>query len=63
MTKALDFRDFHQRLILDEINTLQPESQVQYAKVHINEVLRNMWTQRFTDAVALLSDFHAKSKS
>jgi thiamine kinase-like enzyme len=60
METALDFRDFHQRLISGEIDTLKPEAQVQYAKVHMNEALRNMRTQRFAEAVARVGDFHTK---
>lgn len=59
MSTALDFRTFHQHLIADEINTLQPDAQVQYAKLHLNEALKNMRTQRFADALALVGHFHA----
>ena len=56
-----DFRDFHQRLIAGEIDTLKPEEQVQYAKVHLNKALKNMWTGRFAESVAQVADVHVKS--
>jgi hypothetical protein len=59
MTTALDFKTFHQHLIADEIDTLKPDAQVQYAKLHLNEALKNMRTQRFADALALVGNFHA----
>lgn len=52
MSTTLDFREFHQRLISGEIDTLKPDVQVEYAKIHINEALRNMRTQRFAEALA-----------
>ncbi|MFN8475837.1 MAG: phosphotransferase [Anaerolineae bacterium] len=51
---APDFRDFHDRLISGEVALVTPEERLQYAKVHLNEALRNMRTQRFQDAVALV---------
>lgn len=58
---APDFRDFHQGLISGGIDTLKPETQVQYAKVHMNEALRNMRTQRFEEALALVGSFQAEA--
>jgi hypothetical protein len=58
---APDFRDFHQRLIADEVDMATAEAQLQYAKVHLNEALREMRTQRFEDAVARVGDFHASA--
>ena len=53
---APDFREYHRRLIadLDEVNVATAEGQVQYAKVHLNEALRNMRSPRFAEAVALV---------
>jgi aminoglycoside phosphotransferase (APT) family kinase protein len=56
---APDFRDFHQRLISGEVDLATAEAKLQYAKVHLNEVLRNMRTQRFKDAVSRVAAFHA----
>ncbi len=55
-----DFQDFHRRLISGEIDTLKPDAQVQYAKVHMNAALQDMRTQRFLGALALV-DHHNKS--
>jgi thiamine kinase-like enzyme len=54
MTTELSFREFHRGLISGEIDTLRPDAQVQYAKVHLNEALQNMRAPRFADAVALV---------
>jgi thiamine kinase-like enzyme len=53
---APDFHDYHRRLISGEIDTLQPEAQVQYAKVHMNQAIQNMRAKRFAEAVAKVSD-------
>jgi thiamine kinase-like enzyme len=58
---APDFRDFHQRLISGEVDLATAEAKLQYAKVHLNEALRDMRTQRFEDAVAQVGDFHASA--
>ena len=36
---APNFRDFHQRLISGEVDLATAEAKLQYAKVHLNEVL------------------------
>ncbi|MEO7633041.1 MAG: hypothetical protein ABIU20_06580, partial [Blastocatellia bacterium] len=56
-----DFRDFHQRLISGEVDMATAEAKLAYAKVHLNEVLRNMRTQRFKEAVARVSGFYANA--
>lgn len=63
MTTALGFREFHRHLISGEIDTLKPDTQVQYAKVHMNEALRNMRTQRFKEAMIQVSNFHASTET
>ncbi len=55
---APDFKDFHQRLISGEVPLVTAEERLQYAKVHLNEALRTMRTERFQDAVARVSAFH-----
>ena len=52
---APDFRDFHQRLISGEVGLVTAEERLQYARVHLNEALRHMRTQRFNDAVSIVS--------
>jgi len=56
MATELDFREFHQRLISGKIDTMEPDAQVQYAKVHLNEALRNMRSKRFKKALVLINN-------
>jgi aminoglycoside phosphotransferase (APT) family kinase protein len=51
---AREFRDFHERLIANEVNVAEPQAKVAYAKVHLKRVLENMRTQRFRDALAVV---------
>ncbi len=53
---APDFWDFHQRLISGEVDMATSEARLQYAKVHLNEMLREMRTQRFEDALARVAE-------
>ena len=55
--RAPDFRDFHRRLALGEVDLAIAEARLQYGKVHLNEALRNMRTHRFEDAVAIVAGF------
>ena len=57
--KAPDFGDFHRRLTSGEVDMATAEARLQYGKVHLNEALRNMRTQRFEDALAHVARFHA----
>lgn len=54
LATAQDFADFHRRLITEEIDTLQVDAQIEYAKVHLNRALFDMRTRRFKDAVAIV---------
>jgi hypothetical protein len=54
------FKEFHQELVLDQINILDAGAKVQYGLVHLREALRNMRTPRFEESLARVSDFHAK---
>ena len=54
-TKVPDFRDFHHRLWNGEIGLETPEAKLQYGRVHMNQVLRNMRTPRFQDALRIVS--------
>jgi thiamine kinase-like enzyme len=56
---APDFRNFHQRIISGDVDLATAEAKVQYAKVHLNQLLRNMRTQRFEDAVTEVAAFQA----
>ncbi len=55
---APDFRDFHERLISGEVPLLTAEERLEYAKVHLNEVLKNMRTQRFKDSLDIVEAAH-----
>ncbi|MGH9687889.1 MAG: phosphotransferase [Candidatus Acidiferrales bacterium] len=55
---APHFRDFHQRLLAGQVTLSGDEARVQYAKLHLNEALKNMRTQRFQDALAQVADRH-----
>ena len=57
--KALDFRDFHDRIWTGEASLVTNEAKLQYAKVHMNQVLQNMREARFQDALRIVSDRHA----
>jgi hypothetical protein len=37
---------------------LKDDAKVEYGLIHLREALRNMRTQRFTDALALVGDSH-----
>jgi thiamine kinase-like enzyme len=56
-----DFREYHQDLIADKIDMMTSEAKAEYGMLHLREVLRNMRTPRFEEAVALVSDFHASA--
>ncbi len=49
------FREFHDRLIANEISMLDRQAQAQYGLIHLREALRQMRTQRFTDAIAMIA--------
>ena len=55
-----DFREFHQDLILGKVDMMKTEAKAQYGKIHLREMLRAMRTPRFEEAVARVSDFHAR---
>jgi len=53
--KAPDFRDFHDGIWAGEISLASAETKLQYGRVHMNQVLRNMRTTRFEDALSVVS--------
>jgi aminoglycoside phosphotransferase (APT) family kinase protein len=53
--KAPDFRDFHDGIWAGEISLASAETKLQYGRVHMNQVLRNMRTTRFQDALSVVS--------
>lgn len=58
---APEFRDFHQRVISGAVDLTDANAKVEYAKVHLNQVLRNMRTQRFEDALAVVAAHHGRT--
>jgi aminoglycoside phosphotransferase (APT) family kinase protein len=59
--EAPDFRDFHDGIWAGEISLASAETKLQYGRVHMNQVLRNMRTVRFQDALRIVSDCHANA--
>jgi phosphotransferase family enzyme len=53
--KAPDFRDFHNRIWAGEISLVPDEAKLQYGKLHMNQLLQNMRTVRFQDALRIVS--------
>jgi aminoglycoside phosphotransferase (APT) family kinase protein len=53
--EAPDFRDFHDGIWASEISLASTETKLQYGRVHMNQVLRNMRTVRFQDALRIVS--------
>jgi thiamine kinase-like enzyme len=51
-----EFRDFHRRFWAGDIRLATNEAKVQYGKVHLNQMLRNVQTARFQDALGIVSD-------
>ena len=56
-----NFRDYHQDLISNKIDMMTAEAKVQYGMIHLREALRNMRTQCFKDAVALVGDAYTRT--
>ena len=59
--KAPAFRDFHNRIWAGEIRLATDEAKLQYARVHMNQMLQEMRVMRFQDALRIVSDRHAKA--
>jgi aminoglycoside phosphotransferase (APT) family kinase protein len=53
--EAPDFRDFHDGIWAGEISLASAETKLQYGRVHMKQVLRNMRTVRFQDALRIVS--------
>jgi hypothetical protein len=53
--EAPDFRDFHDGIWAGDISLASVETKLQYGRVHMNQVLRNMRTVRFQDALRVVS--------
>ncbi|MBZ5677667.1 MAG: phosphotransferase [Acidobacteriia bacterium] len=59
--KAPAFRDFHDGIWAGDISLAGNEAKLQYALVHMNQLLENMRTVRFQDALRIVSDRHASA--
>jgi aminoglycoside phosphotransferase (APT) family kinase protein len=53
-TKAPGFRDLHNRIWAGEVSLATDEPKLQYANVHINQLLQNMRTPRFQDSLRVV---------
>jgi aminoglycoside phosphotransferase (APT) family kinase protein len=54
-TETPAFRDFHNGILAGEISLVTQEAKLQYARVHMNQLLENMCTARFHDALRIVS--------
>jgi hypothetical protein len=52
---APGFRDFHDRIWAGEVSLATNEAKLQYARVHMNQVLQNMRTERFQASLRTVS--------
>ena len=59
--KVPRFRDFHNGIWAGEVSLVSDEVRVEYGRVHMKQVLENMRTVRFLDALRIVSDCHAKA--
>lgn len=53
-----DFRDFHDRIWAGEISLADDEAKMQYAWVHMEQLLLNMRAKRFEDSLRIVSNYH-----
>ncbi|HKV48014.1 MAG TPA: hypothetical protein VJN69_07985, partial [Candidatus Acidoferrales bacterium] len=51
-----DFRDFHDRIWTGEVTLDAPEAKVQFGRVHMKQLLENAQTQRFEDAIRIITE-------
>jgi len=59
--KAPAFRDFHNGIWAGDISLASNEAKLQYARIHMNQLLENMRTARFDDALRIVVDRHASA--
>jgi len=52
---APDFRDFHDRIWAGEVSLATAEAKVQYARVHLDQALKEMQAARFQDALRMVA--------
>jgi hypothetical protein len=51
-----DFRDFHNRMWAGEIDLAYDETRLEYALVHLEQLYRNLRTERFKNALRIVSN-------
>jgi len=56
-----DFRNFHDAIWAGDVSLAANESRVLYGRVHLKQILRNMQTERFRDAVRIVSGRHVSA--
>jgi len=61
--KTPDFRDFHDGIWAGEISLANAETKLQYGRVHMDQVLRNMRTTRFQGALRIVLERHANASA
>jgi hypothetical protein len=54
--KVPDFRAFHYGIVAGEVSLATDEAKLQYAWVHMNQLLQNMRAKRFEDALRVVSE-------
>lgn len=54
----LDFRSFHDRIWAGEISLASDEIKIQYALVHMEQMLHNIRSKRFEDTLIIVSSYH-----
>jgi aminoglycoside phosphotransferase (APT) family kinase protein len=52
---APGFTDFHNGVISGKVDLTRPDAKLQYARVHFNQVVENMRSRRFEDALVLVA--------
>jgi len=53
--KRSDFTNFHDRIWSGEISLASDEAKLEYAWVHMDQVLKNMKTKRFEEALSIVA--------
>ncbi|MFS8602556.1 phosphotransferase [Priestia megaterium] len=53
-----NFRAFHDRIWRGEIDLHSDEAKVQYALVHMDQMLKNIRTERFENSLRIVSNYH-----
>jgi thiamine kinase-like enzyme len=60
--KARDFRMFHDAVRAGEASLATDETKLEYARVHMSQLLQNLRTKQFEDALRIIPDRHANAQ-